>query len=230
MTRSEQRVVVRYVRGPSARTARPPRSSTARTFFRGERFSRRSERLGAPARRRRERRRRSRRVPPFPRAGCTMACTWTASPSRSRASATRRTSRGMRRRDEARRATRDASRRRSEAFARGIRARPARDVERAPRAMVYRTVITRRGDTLADATCTFIASSPATAGARGRSRDPSRTRRRVAGRAPPPDPAISRRARRARHPQTRRPGATRDARAAAATGRPGTPPPPGLAR
>ena len=102
VTRPEQRVVVRYVRGPSARTARLPASGTTWTseaavflFFCFFVFL--AKRLA--------KRRRSRRVPPFPPAGCTTACTWTTSPSPSRTSPTRRTSTGSRRRDEARRVT-----------------------------------------------------------------------------------------------------------------------------
>ena len=51
VTRPEQRVIVRYVGGPTARPARLPRSSTTRTFFRGERFFRGEANVSARRRR-----------------------------------------------------------------------------------------------------------------------------------------------------------------------------------
>ena len=66
VTRPEQRVIVRYVGGPIARTARLPRSSTTWTFFRGERFFQRRERFDETfGVRRNVRRRRSFATPPL---------------------------------------------------------------------------------------------------------------------------------------------------------------------
>ena len=87
VTRPEQRVVVRYVRGPQRSDRSAPSLGHHVDVF--------------PEAKRLAKRRRSRRVPPFPPAGCTTACTWTTSPSPSRTSPTRRTSTWRRRRDEA---------------------------------------------------------------------------------------------------------------------------------
>ena len=233
VTRPEQRVVVRYVRGPSARTARLPASGTTWTFSPRRLFFCFFVFLA----KRLAKRRRSRRVPPFPPAGCTTACTWTTSPSPSRTSPTRRTSTGSRRRDEARRVTQRETEAKDPLLPTRVfeltyltrylnvlfpllpSAVPA-TTPRASARMTYKT----------NAVATFVASSPATAAARERSGVPSRTPARVAGRAPRSDPAINPRARRARRPRTLHPAANRAAFLAPATDRPATPAPPALAR
>ena len=157
--------------------------------------------------------------PPFPNAGCTTACTWTASPSPSRTSPTRRTSTWRMRRDEA---------------LPNVDARPTdgfrSHAENVYYHLLYFENISSKTRARRLFVATFVASSPAKAAARERSGDLSRTPRRVADRAPIPDPATGPRARRARRPRTPHPAANRAARGAPATGRPATPAPPALAR
>ena len=224
VTRPEQRVVVRYVRGPSARTARLPASGTTWTFSPRRLF--------------------------FWRSGSRSVAAHAASP-RFRPQAVRRRAGGRQAHPRLAR-RRQGERRPGEGGVmrhvarRG--ARPRRRTSSYPmstrvcvllfprRSLLYPR--RRLGVILGEndiknkrlLVATFVASSPATAAARERSGDPSRTPARVAGRAPRSDPAINPRARRARRPRTTRPGASRAARAAAATGRPATRSPPGLAR
>lgn len=219
VTRPEQRVVVRYVRGPRAsETARLPRVEHHVDVFQASHLRDvfwQSGSKKAPLTPR----------PPFPNAGCTTACTWTASPSPSRTSPTRRTSTWRRRRDEA---LPNVDARPTDGF-------PSR-AENVYYHLLYfenfylveKRVVENARKRLFVAT--FVASSPAKAAARERSGALSRTPRRVADRAPIPDPATGPRARRARRPRTPHPAANRAKRGAPATGRPATPAPPALAR
>lgn len=219
VTRPEQRVVVRYVRGPRAsKTARLPRGSTTWTFSRRAIFA---TCFGKAA----QKRRRSRRAPRF------------------QTQAVRRRARGRqahprlaRRRQGERRHGEGGVTRRSRTSTRDQRTASHRARRTCTTIyctlktfhLVEKRVVENARTRLFVAT--FVASSPAKAAARERSGDLSRTPRRVADRAPIPDPATGPRARRARRPRTPHPAANRAARGAPATGRPATPALPALAR